>query len=106
MQTNLNQLIEIIAHTTYAQVDSVLRRKEFSNIYEFDKNTSISICASVSLFDINDHNERKISRRKISLYMDIIRSNILICHAASDLMSMFYHHFSSMMAHLIDVKCL
>ena len=66
----------IIAHTIYAQVDSVLRRKEFWTIY--DCNKIIFICASVSLLDINDHKERKTSRRKISMYMKEIFKDIVI----------------------------
>ena len=74
-----------------------------ATIYECDKNICICVCASVSLFDVNDHKERKVSRRKISLYKDTVRSKICTCHAVSHLMKMFNQHFSSMMKHFIDV---
>ena len=46
--------------------------------YECEKNICFCVCASVSLFDINGHKERKISRRKISLYMKEIYKDIVI----------------------------
>ena len=39
---------------------------------------NIFTCASVSLFDINDHKKRKISRRKISLCLKKICKDIVI----------------------------
>ena len=72
----LESLIEFSAKFCCEKVDSVLTRKEFWTIHECEKN--IFICASVSLFDINDHKERKISRRKISLYMKEIYKDFVI----------------------------
>ena len=72
----LESLIEFSAKFCCEKIDSVLSRKEFWTIHECEKN--IFICASVSLFDINGHKERKISRRKISLYMKEIYKDFVI----------------------------
>ena len=72
----LESLIEFSAKFCSEKVDSFLTRREFWTIYECEKN--IFICASVSLFDSNDHKERKISRRKIGLYVKEIYKNFVI----------------------------